>query len=387
MAGEQDDSTPEREDLSQLELPTLFRRGRKAKDAAGPAAEPAVEPGPEQMADSTPAPDPAEESPAPAQSPASAAPEEHAVVEPAPVEEPPTAAPDPDEAEATRATPVRRRGLWRRRDTGPASSSEPVVDEPAAAPDEPTVDEQPPSASEAPAKTSQHDALADQPDAELTAPIRAAPTAHVEPTVVEQRPSASDDAPAETPTTARLPLEDGVDRWEPSARQAPPVAEQPVEPEPTAAAGPSRAQRLGDVRLPPIAGQLAAAITGTVVGLVGVGLVVLSERGCQAVRGASSCGSAGLFLILAVAALMVVLGALALSAWRQDAALSTSFMGVGLLAVLVMLFLLPVVFRWFMVLVMPVLGAGTFTLSWWVSNRMGPEARKVNDEYSRPIHR
>lgn len=113
--------------------------------------------------------------------------------------------------------------------------------------------------------------------------------------------------------------------------------------------------------------RLATAVTGALVGLVGVLLAFVTGRGCEEVRGVSSCGGFGLIALLIIVSIMVVLGAAVLKAWRIYDPVSTSFLGVGLVAVFVMLFLLSSLESIWMLLVIPALGALTFVLSRWVA--------------------
>jgi hypothetical protein len=73
------------------------------------------------------------------------------------------------------------------------------------------------------------------------------------------------------------------------------------------------------------------------------------------------------FALLAILAIEVVLGATLLKAWRLSDPVSTSFLGVGLAAMLVLLFLLGSLESVWMLLVLPVLTAVTFLISWWVT--------------------
>ena len=63
----------------------------------------------------------------------------------------------------------------------------------------------------------------------------------------------------------------------------------------------------------------------------------------------------------------VLLGAALLRAWGVVDPTSTSFLGVGLVAVLALLFFLSALDSVWMLLVLPVLTAITFLLSWWVT--------------------
>jgi hypothetical protein len=118
------------------------------------------------------------------------------------------------------------------------------------------------------------------------------------------------------------------------------------------------------VRVP---GPLAASVTGVVVGLFVVGLTTASLRLCTWMRGTSSCGKAGILLLLAITVLATLLGALLLRTSGVDASGSTSFLGVGLLVVLILVALLPVLDEWWVVIVVPLVAMLTYLASWWVT--------------------
>lgn len=121
------------------------------------------------------------------------------------------------------------------------------------------------------------------------------------------------------------------------------------------------------MQLPVIDPRIAAVLTGAVVGLVGVLLAFLAGRGCEAVRGVGSCGGIGLFALLLIVAIEVLIGAALLKAWRLYDPVSTSFLGSGLMAVFVLVFLLSSLDSVWMVVVIPVVSAITFLISWWVT--------------------
>jgi hypothetical protein len=104
-----------------------------------------------------------------------------------------------------------------------------------------------------------------------------------------------------------------------------------------------------------------------VVGLVLVGLTAGSLRLCTSIRGTSSCGKPGILLLLAIAAIAILLGALLLRVAGVAAPGSTSFLGVGLLVVLVLLALVGVLDEWWVVIVVPVLAALTHLAAWWLT--------------------
>ncbi len=124
------------------------------------------------------------------------------------------------------------------------------------------------------------------------------------------------------------------------------------------------------VALPVINPRIATVVTGALVGLIGVVLAYLTGRGCEQVRGVASCGGLGLFALLVILAVMVALGAAMLKAWRVYDPVSTSFLGVGLIAVVVLLFLLSSLESVWMLLVIPVLSGFTFLLSRWVTETL-----------------
>ena len=142
--------------------------------------------------------------------------------------------------------------------------------------------------------------------------------------------------------------------------------------EPVAAADEGDAQasatrRSSSITLPALNPRLAAFLTGVIVGFAGVLLGFLAGRGCEIVRGVGSCGRIGVFALLVILAVQVLLGAALLKAWRFFDPISTSFLGVGVLAVFVMLFLLGALNSLWTLLFIPVLSGLTYTLSWWVT--------------------
>ena len=140
------------------------------------------------------------------------------------------------------------------------------------------------------------------------------------------------------------------------------------QPEPAAANEPLAAPRARTPRsLPLINPRIAVVVTGGLVGLLGIGLAFIASRGCESVRGVGSCGGIGLLALLAVLAIEVVVGAILLKAWRFSDPASTSFLGVGLVAVFVLLFLLSSLESIWMIVVIPALTAVTFLASWWVT--------------------
>jgi hypothetical protein len=118
---------------------------------------------------------------------------------------------------------------------------------------------------------------------------------------------------------------------------------------------------------PVLSGPVAAAVTGLVVGLLMVGLSWGSLRLCEVARGTSSCGQPGFVVVLAILVLLVVVGRLLLRSLGVPDAGSISFLGVGVVAVVTLLFLVGALFEWWIVLVLPAVSVASFALAHWVS--------------------
>jgi hypothetical protein len=115
---------------------------------------------------------------------------------------------------------------------------------------------------------------------------------------------------------------------------------------------------------------MAAVLTGLLVGLFGAGATFGGGQGCEALRGTSSCGGGpGLGLVIVILALMVLLGAALLALFRVPEPRSTSFLGVGLTFVVVLVALMSAVFSVWMFFVAPVLSAVAYGAAHWVTTR------------------
>jgi len=142
-------------------------------------------------------------------------------------------------------------------------------------------------------------------------------------------------------------------------RDAPPD-ERPVE---SLANGPestTSARRLSQVGLADVPLWVGATATGIVAGLATVILVSLGLVGCDAVRGAPSCGGVGYPLVLLVA-VGVGLGAMFLLRLVGVAgAGATAFIGVCLMFIAVLALFVDETFSYWMWGVMPLVGAACF---------------------------
>jgi hypothetical protein len=114
-------------------------------------------------------------------------------------------------------------------------------------------------------------------------------------------------------------------------------------------------------------GILFAIVTGLVVGLGMVGLTWAGLQLCETVQGTSSCGGTGYPLLAAILVLMVVVGTLLLKLGRVAEPGSTSFLAVGLTAVLALLFLVDSLLDTAMIVVIPVISAASYAAAHWVT--------------------
>ena len=191
-------------------------------------------------------------------------------------------------------------------------------------------------------------------------------------------------APAPAPSADPLPEPEPIPETTPEAVTA---VQQPTRPAPTATlpvvttaeheddeaddedepVGPKRRARR---QLPTIAlsGVPAAAVTGVVIGALAVLLAWLSTTACDVVRGTSSCGGGpGLLILVVVLVLLSWVGGLLLRVFGVADAGSTSILAVGILAVLVLVFLLGSIDEWWMVVAIPVAAVIAYCASWWVT--------------------
>jgi hypothetical protein len=149
---------------------------------------------------------------------------------------------------------------------------------------------------------------------------------------------------------------------------------------PERAQGPESRKTREPRATPLVPGRLAALLTGIAVGAAGAAGTYGAMAGCKAVRGVSTCGGApGFFILVAILVLMVLLGAGLLSLLRVSDAGSTSFLAVGLVAVVAMLFLLEVIFSVWMFAVIPAVSGVAFLVAHWVTTRFADEDKGRRD--------
>lgn len=157
---------------------------------------------------------------------------------------------------------------------------------------------------------------------------------------------------------------------QPKAQKAP---KEPKEPKPPKAAREPKAPKAPRTE-PRLNGWIASTLAGILTGLVLIGLIKLVLVGCGAVRNSDTCGTgSGLVLLAIVFVLDVVAGRFLLkwSGVREPG--STSFLAVGLTAIISLLFLLDVLDTWPMLIVIPAISGVSMLLSWWVSTTYAEE--------------
>ncbi len=149
--------------------------------------------------------------------------------------------------------------------------------------------------------------------------------------------------------------------------------------EPTEPTAPTAPTEPREPWTPPVTGTRAVAVVGLVAGLLIVGLTIGSLQLCEAVRGTPSCGGAGYLFLTAIVVGVALLGGLALTALQVPDARGTSALAVGVVAVIVLLVLVPVIFSWSMVLVIPALSVLAFLGSHWLTTVSDDEAPAWGD--------
>lgn len=121
-------------------------------------------------------------------------------------------------------------------------------------------------------------------------------------------------------------------------------------------------------RIPVFAGRQAAAITGLLIGLLIVAATALSLRACDLVRGTATCGGGpGFLLLVATMIVSIYVGGMLLRLWGEPDPGSTSFLAVGLIAVVSLLFFIDVLMSAWMIVVIPLVAVGAYLLSHWVT--------------------
>lgn len=202
-------------------------------------------------------------------------------------------------------------------------------------------------------------------------PVQPQPVAEPAPVPVDEAPTQA----AVVPPVPAEPVEPATDEDETLVGPAPSAAtvtDEPGHPVPARRPRRERAARTprekpARVRRPRasepvLTPRVGVAVTGAVVGLLMVLATFGVLRGCEAVRGTATCGGGpGTLLLLAIVVLAIWAGGLVLRLLRLPESGGTSFLGVGLLCVIALLFFLGQLEDWWMVIVLPLIAAATFT--------------------------
>jgi hypothetical protein len=195
-----------------------------------------------------------------------------------------------------------------------------------------------------------------------TAPPEPDPTPEIDP-LVPSRPEWQPDTPP-APAPGPGPMTDPGDPA--SAAGETRVGSRLDERDPDVQVAPARGPRtLGFPRLPALP---AVLLVGAVVGITAVLLTWAALRTCDVATGTASCGGGpGLLLLVAILIALTYLGGWLLRGLGIDDAGSTSFLAVGLLAVVAMLFLVDALDEWSGVLAVLVVSVVAYALSWHVT--------------------
>ena len=123
-----------------------------------------------------------------------------------------------------------------------------------------------------------------------------------------------------------------------------------------------------EIHFPTLPALPAVLLVGAAVGLAAVLLTWGSLRLCDVATGTASCGGGpGLLLLVAIMIALTYLGGWLLRGFGISDAGSTSFLAVGLLAVVAMLFLVDSLDEWTGALAVPVVTVLAYALSWRVT--------------------
>ncbi|HRV69943.1 MAG TPA: hypothetical protein P5108_10895 [Marmoricola sp.] len=111
-----------------------------------------------------------------------------------------------------------------------------------------------------------------------------------------------------------------------------------------------------------------AAVAGALAGFTAAGLYYLAGVGCLWLRGPGGCGGIGLFSTIVLLLVSGLVGAAPLWLLRQRDPFATSYLGIGLLAIAVMLSVMRQLDNAWMIAVIPTLSAGCYMVSWWLTS-------------------
>ncbi len=129
-------------------------------------------------------------------------------------------------------------------------------------------------------------------------------------------------------------------------------------------------RRVVGPRSPRMPYVVTAAAVGLLVAVLAQVLVLGGQQACEVVRGTTSCGSAGGFMLLAIGVLMILAGARLLRTLAVPEPVITSVLGVALLTIVVLAVLIDVIFSVWMWVVLPLVAAAAYAFSAWAAKRL-----------------
>lgn len=204
----------------------------------------------------------------------------------------------------------------------------------------------------------------------VQAPARSTVQAPAQPTAqpTTQPPATSPSRTPAQPTPQPTPQPTVAPTSQPAAQATAP----PPHPDPSTGADEESTGR-SMPSLPTLGAAVAALVVGALVGLLGVVLTFLGLKGCELVTGTDSCGGPGLLVLVAIMVAMVLAGAAMLRLFAVPDAGSVSFLGVGLLVVVVLVLLVDSLASLAMLAVIPALTAGCFAGARWVTTQLSDD--------------
>lgn len=219
-------------------------------------------------------------------------------------------------------------------------------------------------------------------------PVEAAAQADLEPALVTAPDPEAEPGPEHLaePSAAVLPAEAGVPIFadeveeEPAPAQRKRKAKPPKQPkQPKQSEAPAPPDGTSPPRPRVVAGWVAASLTGVVVGLLLVGATAGSLHACEAVRGTATCGGTGVPILLLIMAAMIAIGGVMLRLFHVPDPGSTSFLAVGMVAVIALLFLLDFLLSPWMLLVIPLIAVAMYLLAFWVTTAFVEPAKEPSE--------
>ncbi len=142
----------------------------------------------------------------------------------------------------------------------------------------------------------------------------------------------------------------------------------PPEQAPPAAPATKKQRTRPSLSMPAIGGYPAAGLTGLLIGLLLVGLTAGALRGCEALRGTATCGGGlGITTLVGIMALLVVLGGLVLRRFDVPDPISSSFLALGMVSVVSLLFLLDILMTPWGIVLIPLLTVLSYLAARWVT--------------------